>query len=472
MTDLTNVTIAELAPQLRERQLSPVELTEAYLQRIERLDGQLNSYIRVMADEARAAAREAESEIGRGAWRGPLHGVPLGIKDLFDVAGVPNTLGSKIMRDNVPATDCTVVQRLRDAGVVILGKQNLHEFAFGITSENPHYGVVRNPWDLERVPGGSSGGTAAAVAAGLCVAGMGSDTGASIRAPASWCGISGLKPTYARVSRAGVLPLAWSLDHPGPIARTVADCATLLQAIAGPDPRDITASQEPVPDYSAELHKGVAGLRIGVPREHFFDQVEPAVERLVRQAIQQLVDLGAHLEEVSLPHAKHAQPAGNVIMSSEAAAWHHDWLRERPGDYGADVLLRIRGGLLVRATEYLHSQQLRTLLQQDFAAAFERVDVVLGPTMPLVAPRIGHTLEPGGTFNLPPRGIANRLTVPCNLTGMPALSVPCGFADGLPVGLQIMGPAFGESAVLRVGAAYESATDWHRQHPPLAVPAS
>ena len=472
MTDLTNLTIAELAPQLRERQLSPVELTEAYLQRIERLDGQLNSYIRVMADEARAAAREAESEIGRGAWRGPLHGVPLGIKDLFDVAGVPNTLGSKIMRDNVPATDCTVVQRLRDAGAVILGKQNLHEFAFGITSENPHYGVVRNPWDLDRVPGGSSGGTAAAVAAGLCVAGMGSDTGASIRAPASWCGISGLKPTYARVSRAGVLPLAWSLDHPGPLARTVADCATLLQAIAGPDPRDITASQEPVPDYSAELHKGVAGLRIGVPREHFFDQVEPAVERLVRHAIQQLVDLGAHLEEVSLPHAKHAQPAGNVIMSSEAAAWHHDWLRERPGDYGADVLLRIRGGLLVRATEYLHSQQVRTLLQQDFAAAFELVDVVLGPTMPLVAPRIGHTLEPGGTFNLPPRGIANRLTVPCNLTGMPALSVPCGFVDGLPVGLQIMGPAFGESAVLRVGAAYESATDWHRQRPPLAVAAS
>jgi len=472
MTDLTNLTIAELAPQLRERQLSPVELTEAYLQRIERLDGQLNSYIRVMADEARAAAREAESEIGRGAWRGPLHGVPLGIKDLFDVAGVPNTLGSKIMRDNVPATDCTVVQRLRDAGAVILGKQNLHEFAFGITSENPHYGVVRNPWDLDRVPGGSSGGTAAAVAAGLCVAGMGSDTGASIRAPASWCGISGLKPTYARVSRAGVLPLAWSLDHPGPLARTVADCATLLQAIAGPDPRDITASQEPVPDYSAELHKGVAGLRIGVPREHFFDQVEPAVERLVRQAIQQLVDLGAHLEEVSLPHAKHAQPAGNAIMSSEAAAWHHDWLRERPGDYGADVLLRIRGGLLVRATEYLHSQQVRTLLQQDFAAAFELVDVVLGPTMPLVAPRIGHTLEPGGTFNLPPRGIANRLTVPCNLTGMPALSVPCGFVDGLPVGLQIMGPAFGESAVLRVGAAYESATDWHRQRPPLAVAAS
>jgi aspartyl-tRNA(Asn)/glutamyl-tRNA(Gln) amidotransferase subunit A len=469
MTELTELSIAELAPRLRERKLSPVELTEAYLQRIERLDGQLNSFIRVLPDEARAAARSAETQIGRGDWRGPLHGVPLGIKDLFDVAGIPNTLGSKVLLDNVPTTDATVVQRLRQAGAVILGKHNLHEFAFGITSENPHFGVVRNPWDLDRVPGGSSGGTAAAVAAGLCVGGLGSDTGASIRAPASWCGVSGIKATYSRVSRAGALPLAWSLDHPGPIARTVGDCATLLQAIAGPDPRDPTASQEPVPDYSADLHLGVAGLRIGVPREHYFDQVEPSVEQVVRRAIEQLSGLGARIEEVSLPHARHAQAAGNVIMSSEAAAWHHDWLRDRPGDYGADVLLRIRGGLLVRATEYVHSQQLRTLLQQDFAAAFERVDVVLGPTMPLVAPLIGRTFEPSGTFNLAPRGIANRLTVPCNLTGMPAMSVPCGFADGLPVGLQIMAPAFAESLVLRVGAAYEAATDWHHQRPPLAA---
>src|SRR5215831_5230654 len=295
MTELTELSIAELAPRLRERQLSPVELTEAYLQRIERLDGQLNSFIRVLPDEARAAARAAETEIGRGDWRGPLHGVPLGIKDLFDVAGVPNTLGSKVLLDNVPTTDATVVKRLRQAGAVILGKHNLHEFAFGITSENPHFGVVHNPWDLDRVPGGSSGGTAAAVAAGLCVGGLGSDTGASIRAPASWCGVSGIKPTYSRVSRAGVLPLAWSLDHPGPIARTVGDCATLLQAIAGPDPRDPTASQEPLPDYSADLHLGVAGLRIGVPREHYFDQVEPSVEQVVRRAIEQLSGLGARI---------------------------------------------------------------------------------------------------------------------------------------------------------------------------------
>ncbi len=220
VTELCALEISEVGPLLRERSVSPVELTDSYLERIARFDPQLNSYIRVMADEARVAAREAEQEIGRGAWRGPLHGIPLGIKDLFDVAGVPNTMGSKILRDNIPTRDATVVERLKTAGAVILGKQNLHEFAFGITSENPHYGVVRNPWDLDRVPGGSSGGTAAAVAAGLCAAGMGSDTGASVRAPASFCGTVGLKPTYGRVSRAGALPLAWSLDHPGPLARS------------------------------------------------------------------------------------------------------------------------------------------------------------------------------------------------------------------------------------------------------------
>jgi aspartyl-tRNA(Asn)/glutamyl-tRNA(Gln) amidotransferase subunit A len=468
VTELHELGISELGPLLRERKVSASELTEAYLERIERLDPQLNSYIRVMGDEARAAAQGADTEIGRGDWRGSLHGVPLGIKDLFDVAGVPCTMGSSILRDNVPTEDATLVRLLKEAGAVILGKHNLHEFAFGITSENPHYGVVRNPWNLERVPGGSSGGTAAAVAGGLCAGGIGSDTGASIRAPASWCGIVGLKPTYGRVSKAGGLPLAWSLDHAGPLARSVADCAALLQAIAGPDPRDPSASHEAVPDFSAELEAGVRGLRLGVPREHFFELVEPEVERAVRGAIATLEGLGARVEEISLPHATHAQAAGNVIMSSEAAAWHEGWLRERSADYGSDVVQRIRGGLLVHATEYLRSQQLRTLVQRDFAAAFARVDIVLGPTMPLVAPAIGKTFEPSGAFNLAPRGIANRLTIPCNLSGMPAASVPCGFVEDLPVGLQIMGPAFAESLVLRVARAYEAATTWHTARPALA----
>jgi len=465
--DPTQFEIAELGPLLRDRSLSPVELTESYLGRIERLDPTLKTYIRVLPEQARAAARAAEIEIGSGGWRGPLHGVPLGLKDLFNLAGVPCTMGSSILRDNVPKVDATVVTRLKAAGAVIVGKQNLHEFAFGITSENPHYGAVRNPWDLDRVPGGSSGGTAAAVAASLCAGGLGSDTGASIRAPASFCGVVGLKPTYGRVSRAGVLPLAWSLDHVGPLARSVADCALLLQAIAGSDPADASSSNAPVPDFSAELNQGVRGLRLGVPREHFFELLEPGVERLVREAIATLDRLGAHVEEVSLPHTLHAQVAGNAIMSSEAASLHAAWLRERSQDYGADVLQRIQGGLLVHATEYLHSQQMRTLVQHDFANAFTRVDVVLGPTVPLVAPRIGHTFEAGGPFNVAPRAIANRLTVPCNLTGMPAISVPCGFSEGLPVGLQIMAPAFAESLLLRVAAAYEAACDWRAQRPPV-----
>ena len=465
--ELCDLDITAVAPLLRARQLSPVELTDAYLDRIERLDPTLNAYIRVMPDQARAAARAAEREIVGGRWRGPLHGVPLGIKDLFDVAGVPTTMGSPILRDNLPVVDSTVVSQLKAAGAVILGKHNLHEFAFGITSENPHFGAVHNPWSLERVPGGSSGGTAAAVAAGLCAAGLGSDTGASIRAPASFCGIVGLKPTYGRVSRAGALPLAWSLDHAGPLVRSVADCAMLLQAIAGHDERDPASAARPVPDFSATLDEGVNGLRIGVPREYFFDIVEPDVDRLVRAAIATLGQLGARVQEVSLPHVRDAQLAGNVIMSSEAAAWHSTWLRERPHEYGPDVLQRIRGGLLVRATEYLHSQQMRTLIQQDFARAFERVDVVVGPTVPIVAPPIGRTFEPGGPLSMPPRAVANRTTVPCNLTGMPAISVPCGFSDGLPVGLQIMGAAFAEPLVLRVAAAYERATDWRQQRPKL-----
>jgi aspartyl-tRNA(Asn)/glutamyl-tRNA(Gln) amidotransferase subunit A len=470
--DLCDLDISVLAPRLRLRQISPVELTDAYLSRIERVDPRLNTYIRVLPDQARQAAKEAEAEIVRGAWRGPLHGVPLGIKDLFDVAGVPTTMGSKILRDNVASTDATVVSRLKAAGAIILGKQNLHEFAFGITSENPHFGVVRNPWDVTRVPGGSSGGTAAAVASGLCAAGMGSDTGASIRTPASFCGIVGLKPTYGRVSRAGALPLAWSLDHAGPLARSVADCALVLQAISGADPRDPASSAEPVPDFSSLLEQDLRGLRLGIPREYFFDILEPDVERLVDEAIATLERLGAQVEEVSLPHVAHAQVAGNVIMSSEAAAWHAVWLRERPDDYGADVLQRIRGGLLVHATEYLHSQQMRTLIQQDFAQVFEHVAAVVAPTVPLVAPVLGRTLEPGGPLNLAPRSVANRLTIPCNLTGMPAISVPCGFSEGLPVGLQIMGPAFAEPMVLQIAAAYERGTDWRRQRPMLQAAAA
>ena len=459
--NLTQLDITDLSHLLRTRKTSSVEVTRAYLARIERHNDFLRAYISVTADQALAAARLADEQIAAGNYRGPLHGVPLGIKDLYDLAGVPTTMGSKILRDNVPNTDAVVVAKLKQAGAVILGKHNLHEFAFGITTENPHYGNTRNPWNTERVPGGSSGGTAAAIAAGLCTGGLGSDTGASIRAPASFCGIVGLKPTYGRASRSGVLPLAWSLDHVGPLGRTVADCAVLLQAVTGYDGRDPGSANVSVPDFSADLPRGIDGLRIGVPRQYFFDVIEPDVDRLVREAISVLEQLGAELHEVSLPHVQHAQVAGNVIMSTEAATWHREWLRERPRDYGADVLARIRGGLLIPAVDYLAAQQMRTLVQQDFLGAFEQVDVVVAPTVPLVAPPIGKTLEPGGPLNVAPRSIANRATVPCNLTGTPAISVPCGLdGDGLPVGLQIMARAFAEPLLLQVAAAYEAASPW------------
>jgi len=466
-TELTQLDITQAADLLRTRQLSSLELTRAYLQRIERLNPRLRAYITVTSDDAERQARQADAELASGAYHGPLHGIPLGIKDLFDVGGVPTTFGSKILKANVATEDAALVADLKHAGAVILGKHNLHEFAFGITSENPHFGAVRNPWNTDRVPGGSSGGTAAAVAAGLCAAGIGSDTGASIRAPASFCGVVGLKPTYGRVSRRGGLPLAWSLDHAGPITRSVADCAVVLQATAGHDPLDPGSADVPVPDFSEHLHAGISGLRIGIPREYFFELVEPEVDQLVRAAIDVLAGLGARVEEVSLPHVLHAQVAGNVIMSTESAAWHAEWLRERPEDYGSDVLARIRGGQLIRAVDYLASQQMRTLIQADFRQAFEHVDVVVSPTVPLVAPPIGRTLEPGGPLNVVPRSIANRATVPCNLTGMPAISIPCGFSEGLPVGLQIMAPAFAEPLVLRAAAAYEVASPWRAQRPPI-----
>ena len=461
------LTIAELAPLLRTRQVSPVEVTRSALERIEAIDARLRSFIAVTADAATDAARAAEAAIGRGEYAGPLHGVPVGLKDLFDLVGVPNTFGSRILRANVPREDATVVRRLKEAGAVILGKQNLHEFAFGVTSENPHYGNVANPWDPARVAGGSSGGTAAALAAGIGYAGLGSDTGGSIRIPAGLCGIVGMKPTYGLVSRAGALPLSWSLDHVGPLARSVADCAIVLQAIAGPDSRDPSTAPGPVPDLGRDLEAGVRGLRLGVPSSYYFDVIDPRVAETVSAAIRELETLGATIVEVSLPHVAHAQPAGITIMGAEGASWHGGRLERDARDYGPDVLLRFRVGAVTSATDYLKAQKMRTLLQADFAAAFRVADAIVTPTVPTVAPLIGRTFERLEGLDMPARGMINRLTVPANLTGMPAASVPCGFTDGLPVGLQVMGPAFSDPLVLRVARAYEWATDWHRRHAPI-----
>lgn len=458
--DLSFLTAAELAPLYRTRQLSPVEVVAAVLERIAAVDGRLNSFRLVMAEPAMAAAKAAEQAILRGGWLGPLHGVPIGLKDLYDVAGVPTTFGSKILAENVPQRDATVVQRLKAAGAVILGKHNLHEFAFGVTNENPHYGDVHNPWDLDRVPGGSSGGTAVATAAGLGVGGLGSDTGGSIRIPAAVCGTAGIKPTYGRVSRHGAMPLSWSLDHVGPLARSMADCALILQAISGHDPLDPSTAAGPVPDFSRDLERGVRGLKLGVPREHFFAVIEPGVEAAVRAAIRLLVDLGAEVVEISVPTAVHAQAILTPVISSEGAAYHEPWLKSRNADYGDDVRARLQLGAVTLATQYLKGQRLRAQLQAEFAAALAEVDAVVAPSVPVIAPRIGQSFVTNPATGYPGRAMMNRCTCPSNLTGLPAASVPCGFSEGMPVGLQVIGRAWDEPTVLRIAAAYEAAAGW------------
>ncbi len=460
-TDLRDLTISEAAEMVRGQKLSPVELTRTMLERIERLDPQLNSYITVTADSALAEAERAEQSAGRGEELGPLHGVPLALKDLFDTAGVRTTAGSKILADRIPERDATVVQRLRGAGAVLLGKLNMHEFAFGVTTQNPHYGPCRNPWNTDCIPGGSSGGSGAAVAAGLCLGALGSDTGGSIRIPASFCGIVGLKPTYGRVSRAGVVPLSWSLDHAGPMTRTVRDAAVLLGVIAAHDPADPASAAQAVPDYTAGLEDGVRGLRVGLPRRYFYEQVEPDVAAAVEQAIAVLRTEGAEVCDVDLAAIESAGLAFQVIILAEAAAYHARTMRERPQDYGEDVRLRLEPGALYPATQFVDAQRLRRRVVDGFLTALAGVDVLVTPTLPMTAPRI-----PGPKVETP--NPVTRFTFPANLAGLPAISLPCGFGtDGLPIGLQIIGRPFDESTVLRAGRAYERATDWHTRRPPV-----
>ena len=460
-TELHDLTLANAAALVRDRAVSPVELTGAMLARIERLDPQLGSYITVTAEEALAEARQAEAQAKSGGMLGPLHGVPIALKDLFDTAGVRTTGGSKVLADRVPARDATVVARLRAAGAVLLGKLNMHEWAFGVTTQNPHFGPCRNPWDTSRIPGGSSGGSGAAVAAGLCYGSLGSDTGGSIRIPASLCGIRGIKPTYGRVSRAGVLPLSWTLDHVGPMTRSVRDAALMLSVIAGADPVDPACAAEPVPDYTAALEDGARGLRVGLPRRHFFEGAEPEVLAAAEAAVDVLRAEGAAVRDVDIAGIELAEQVFQVIILAEAAAYHHRTLRERPQDYGADVRARLEPGELYPATHYINAQRLRTRVVLGFLSVFADVDVLLAPTLPMTAPSI-----PGPPVETP--NPLTRFTYPANVCGLPALSLPCGFdADGLPIGLQIIGRPFDEATVLRAGRAYERATEWHIRRPPV-----
>lgn len=459
--DVATLTVAEAGVRIRAGEVSPVELTEAYLRRIEQLDPQLNAYITVTADRAMEDARRAADEVAAGVDRGPLHGVPIALKDLFATAGIRTTAGSKILADWVPEQDSTVARRLREAGAVLLGKTNTHEFARGGTTNNPHYGPTRNPWNLDCIPGGSSGGSAAAVAAGLAVAAMGTDTAGSVRIPAAFCGIAGLKPTYGRVSKAGVVPLSFLYDNVGPITRTVEDAALVLGVISGYDPDDFSTVPMPVPDYTADLRRGLLGLRVGVPRDWFFDQLDDEVRAAVEQALVVFRELGADVRDVSIAGVGEMVQARRTVTTTEFQEYHAPAFKERPQDFGADLRAPLAAppadSLAVAAalrTVYAGAEAMRRVL--------ESVDVLVAPTVPIAAPPIAASDESILTALI-------RLTSPFNGAQLPALSLPCGFtASGLPIGLQIAGRPFDEATVLRAGHAYEQATDWHRRRPPLS----
>jgi aspartyl-tRNA(Asn)/glutamyl-tRNA(Gln) amidotransferase subunit A len=469
MADLTTLTIAEASRLMMAKELSPVELTQAALQRISALNPPLNAFITLLEDRASADAKTAEQEMMSGQRRGPLHGIPIALKDLCATKGVRTTAGSKILRDYIPADDATVTRRLAEAGTVLLGKTHLNEFAYGPDGDNRHYGRVRNPWNLERITGGSSSGSGAALAASLCLGALGSDTGGSIRIPAALCGIAGLKPTYGRVSRYGLTPLSWSLDHAGPMAKTVEDVALLLQAMAGYDPKDPGSAQRPVADYAAALGGDVHGLRVGIPREYFFDVLDPEVEAAVRQAIAVLRSLGASLYDVSWPALRYVTLAALIIVLVEATSFHEAWIRTRPQDYSPDIALRLKWGLLLPASAYLKAQRLRTILCREVAQLWRQVDVLVTPATMLVAPHPSETQVRLGDRQMSTREAILRLMRPFNLTGLPAIAIPCGFTStGLPIGLQIAGRPFDEATVLRVAHAYEQQTDWHRRQPSIA----
>ena len=469
MQELCFLSIADLAHQIQRREVSPLEVTRAYLDRIQAIDGQLNSYISLTAERALEEAKAAEAAIQAGTYRGPLHGIPLAHKDIVVTKGIKTTCGSQVLKDALPDYDGAVIERLQAAGSVLLGKLNMNEFATIIPS--PYFGPVNNPWNLEHSPGGSSSGSGAAVAAGLCAGSLGTDTGGSIRIPAAFCGTVGLKASHGRISLYGVTPLAWSLDHIGPLTRTVKDAALMLQALAGYDRRDFVSSQTPVVDYTAKLSGEITGMRLGVPTRFFPDYTDPEVQSAFEQAVQVMTDLGAQIEDVELPELDRVWPdIAEVLLNAEANVWHEPYLQTQADDYGSKVRRFLERGKPTLATDYVKAQHAQGRFRQDMQARFGRLDAILTPGELIPAPR--HDAR-SATINGREVKLMSALisaTCPFNVTGQPALSVPCGFTrDGLPIALQIVGKAFDEAAVLQIGHAYEVHTDWHTRRPPLAA---
>ncbi len=443
-------TIAELAPRLRRKEISPVELTRACLERIERVNPSLNAFITVTAGSALAEARAAESEIWRGEWRGPLHGIPIAIKDLIDTAGTRTTAASAVFEHRVPTEDATVVQRLRQAGAVILGKNNLHEFAYGGSSLVSFFGDVHNPWNTGHIAGGSSGGSAAAVAAGLCYAAIGTDTAGSIREPAALCGCVGIKATYGRVSARGVIPLSWSLDHVGPLAATVGDAAVVLQAIAGYDPLDVCSVDVPVSDYVSGLRDGTKTLRVGIPRAHFFEDLDDEVRAAVEQALVVIGTLVADVRDVQIEVS-----SDRTVQAAESFSYHAENVARTPELYQPETLRRIHSGENISAAEYILRRRELDQERQRARDIFADLDLLVTPTMPIPAPAIADLKKDIAALR-PAELALLRNTRPFNVWGLPAVSVPCGFTEsGLPIGLQIAGPHWREDLVLRLAHAYE-----------------
>lgn len=469
---------------LKKGEISSVELTQAVIDRIVAVDNDIKAYLTLTPELALEQARDADRRRAAGE-NNPLLGIPLAIKDVICTEGVPTTCGSKILENFVPPYDATVMALLSSQGAILLGKTNMDEFAMGSSTENSAYFITHNPWDLSRVPGGSSGGSAAAVAADECLGALGSDTGGSVRQPAALCGVVGLKPTYGRVSRYGLVAFASSLDQIGPFGKDVTDCAILLNAIACYDPRDSTSVNVPTPDYTEALVDDIKRMRVGVPQEYFVEGMQPEVEQRVREAIAKLAELGAEVAEVSLPHTEYSLPTYYLIAPAEASAnlarydgvkyglslqegelWDN-YKKTRQSGFGAEVKRRIMLGTYALSAGYydayyLKAQKVRTLIKGDFDRAFEDCDVIVAPTSPTVAFKIGEKVDDPLQMYL-----SDIFTLSVNLAGICGVSIPCGFADGLPVGLQIMGKPFAEETVLRVAYAYEQATEWHTRRPVL-----
>ena len=471
--DLLQMTISEMAPKIQSKEVSPVELTEAALAEADRLQPTLNSFITILHERAMDQARESEAAIARGDYLGPLHGIPIGLKDNLATAGITTTVGAKVLADHVPKEDAEVVTRCRNAGAIFIGKENLEEFAAGATSDNPHYGAVHNPWGLDHIPGGSSGGGGANVAAGVTFASLGTDLGGSVRLPGTFCGVVGLKQSYGRVSQRGLMVTSFNGDHIGPMTRSVADSALVLQVLAGNDPLDPSTVPVPVPDYSAYLGKSLKGLKMGVPSNHYFDMLDSEVESAVRGSIAALEELGAELKEVSLP-MMHYIGAMRISAMADAVVTHEPFLKAHREDYGPDVLYRTIPGQFVLGKDYSKSLRVQRMIQEEYAQVMQQVDFLVTPTAPVPAPRIdAEYIKVAGEDHRvrgPGSGLISRNTSPLNAIGLPAITVPCGVTQGgLPIGVQFITGPFEEGILFQVADNYEKVSPSQGLRPRVAV---